>query len=184
MAEQKKGFWTSLPGILTGIAAVITAATGFYAAVNGNSSEPLPTPGTSTPVSGTPTPVPPPKTVKPAEPVNRPDVVPPSANKAVAKKPFPETGPLVDCSLFPTVNTVDSLMSWSNHYHQQIVAAGDSVRGAAAACNQTIDYRGMAHCKDQNNVQVRGALLETLQLCRAVGFEWEEIQHSTILGKE
>lgn len=39
MAEQSSGgFWSSLPGILTGFAAVITAITGLYLAVSGNSS--------------------------------------------------------------------------------------------------------------------------------------------------
>lgn len=32
MAERGSGFWSTLPGILTGIAAVITASTGFYLA--------------------------------------------------------------------------------------------------------------------------------------------------------
>ena len=32
-SNQKKSFWTSLPGILTGVAAIITAITGLYVAV-------------------------------------------------------------------------------------------------------------------------------------------------------
>lgn len=95
------------------------------------------------------------------------------------EKPFPETGPLVDCELFTTVNSVGSLMSWSNHYHQQIIAAQHDEGRAQQACRQTIVYRGRAHCKEPNNSQVRQALLETLTLCRSVGLEWEDIEHST-----
>jgi len=33
MPEKSSGFWGSIPGILTGIAAVITATTGLYLAM-------------------------------------------------------------------------------------------------------------------------------------------------------
>ena len=36
MSDEKKSFWTTLPGIFTGIAAVITASTGLYLALNFN----------------------------------------------------------------------------------------------------------------------------------------------------
>lgn len=35
MSDEQKGFWHSLPGVLTGVAAVLTAATGLYLAVSG-----------------------------------------------------------------------------------------------------------------------------------------------------
>lgn len=35
MAEEQKGFWTSMPGILTGLATVLTAITGLYLAISG-----------------------------------------------------------------------------------------------------------------------------------------------------
>ena len=41
MAE-KKSFWKTLPGILTGLAAVITAATGLYLALAPETKEPIP----------------------------------------------------------------------------------------------------------------------------------------------
>jgi uncharacterized protein YgiM (DUF1202 family) len=34
MAEHRSGFWSTLPGILTGVAAVITAVGGIYFALN------------------------------------------------------------------------------------------------------------------------------------------------------
>jgi uncharacterized protein YgiM (DUF1202 family) len=40
MSEDKKGFWASVPGILTGIAAVLTAITGLYVAVWEKNSKP------------------------------------------------------------------------------------------------------------------------------------------------
>ena len=36
MADENKNFWMSLPGILTGIAAVLTALTGLFLALSGN----------------------------------------------------------------------------------------------------------------------------------------------------
>lgn len=36
MAEDQKGFWTSMPGILTGLATVLTAITGLYLAISGD----------------------------------------------------------------------------------------------------------------------------------------------------
>ena len=35
MADEQKGFWTSMPGILTGLATVLTAITGLYLAISG-----------------------------------------------------------------------------------------------------------------------------------------------------
>jgi len=39
MAEDTKHFWTSLPGILTGIAAVVTSVTGLLVAFNGTAAK-------------------------------------------------------------------------------------------------------------------------------------------------
>ena len=43
--------------------------------------------------------------------------------------------------------------------------------------DEAIDYRGMAHCKEPNNLGVRQALHETLSLCRAAGIEWTDIEY-------
>lgn len=54
MAEGDKRFWSSLPGILTGVAAIVTALTGLYVAVRGSgdstaevASVPPPAPATA-----------------------------------------------------------------------------------------------------------------------------------------
>lgn len=39
---EKKSFWATLPGILTGIAAIVTATTGLYLAFVGPRPEPIP----------------------------------------------------------------------------------------------------------------------------------------------
>ncbi len=36
MAAEQKAFWTSMPGILTGLATVVTAITGLYLAISGD----------------------------------------------------------------------------------------------------------------------------------------------------
>ncbi len=193
MTDKQQAFWSSIPGILTGIAAVITALTGLYLAVNGNSSKqtdaaptvvttPIPVEPVITPVTGpAEQPVVEPQPVVTVTPNVTAPTTPRTALKTVNRLPFPETGPLIDCTLFPTVNTVRSLMSWSNHYHQQIIAADGMKRRATDPCNKTIDYRGMAHCKVSNDLEIRQALLETLTLCRAAGIEWQDIQHTTII---
>lgn len=186
MAEQSQGFWSTLPGILTGIAAVITAATGLYIAISNNNKHDLQSDkvieidsGTKEPLDKTLAPIP---KAEDKELIINQDVAP----KTIAVKnlpPFPITGSLVDCSLFPTVNTIASLMSWSNHYHKQVIAADGVKIRALEPCNKTIDYRGMAHCQAPDNPKIRQAFLETLQLCRKAGIEWQNIQHSSILGQ-
>ena len=54
MADDQKGFWTSIPGILTGLAALIAAATGLIAAFhthNGGSTGNNSTPAVVTPAA-------------------------------------------------------------------------------------------------------------------------------------
>jgi len=179
MTDEAKGFWSSIPGILTGIAAVITATSGLYMAINNNGATTekgtttLPTPS---PITGT-------KGLLPKESDTTSPLGPEGIAiiKARAKKDYdelPQTNlkSLVDCELFPTVNSTTSLMSWSNSYQQQIISDNDK----SHACNKTIDYRGMAHCKEPNNLEIRQALHETLTLCRAAGIEWTDIEHSSI----
>ncbi len=173
---EKQAFWTSLPGILTGVAAVITAVTGLYIAIFNF------TPEASGGMSGD-------------ESINQPmegddPLVSTSVNtQAGSLKPatakikrelneqdfisFPKTGPLVVCENFQTVNTHNSLMSWSNYYHQQIVDGNNTKPDDA--CNKTIGYRGMAHCLEPDNQQTRQDLLESLALCRKLGFEAHQV---------
>ncbi len=208
MTEKITGFWSSIPGILTGLAAVITAVTGLYVVIVQNSDKaPVQTdPTTSTGSENTQPPnfntdtdsnnsgsgdsssatssslsVPTDDPVhtaseKPAD-TSRPSEI--SQIKVVTA--FATTGTLVDCNLFPTVNTTASLMGWSNYYQKQILSANGVKSRAMEPCNKTIDYRGMAHCKAPEDAQIRQALLETLQLCRTAGIEWQDINHSTII---
>ena len=188
MTEKASGFWSGMPGILTGIAAVITALTGLYAVMDKSSDkEQLPLQGAThqgqiTDASGFSPEAPEPEAQPKAQPKLQPREQSVTQNIRVVTA-FPQTGPLLDCSLFPTVNTTASLMSWSNYYHKQIIAADGVKIRAVTPCNKTIDQRGMAHCKAPDDAEIRQALLETLQLCRTAGIEWQDIQHSTIIGK-
>ncbi|GEM_PF-6255452 len=193
MPEKSQGFWGSIPGILTGIAAVITATTGLYLAMKSENST---APPAQKPRENVEVAAPPPTPV--GEPIARPgkELVQQSHSTGAAVSvsevelqiralpPFPERGSLVDCIYFPTVNTTASLMSWSNYYHKQIVAAEGKKRRATDPCNQAIDQRGMAHCKAPDDLEIRQALLETLTLCRAAGIEWQNIKRSTIIDKK
>ena len=188
MTHQAKGFWSSIQGILTGFAAVITAITGLYIAINDNNSDTQaklndieatsPSTGQNQETTITPTTT---QNNATAQIVQQPSLV---QTASTASTPFPETGPLVDCTAFPTVNTVTSLMSWSNYYHKQVIAAEGVKRRATEPCNKTIDMRGMAHCKAPDDPGIRLKLLETLTLCRVAGIEWPDITHSTIIGQE
>ena len=175
MADIAKGFWSSI----TGIAAAITATTGLYMAINGNG--PTAEKGTATPP--TPPPIVEPKDPSPKEsgtasPLRAEDIdnIEATAQKAYGELAETHLKPLVDCQLFPTANSTASLMSGSNHYQQQILSDNDKPH----VCHKTIDYRGMAHCKEPNNLEVRQALHETLTLCRAAGIEWTDIEHSSL----
>ena len=191
MADKPQNFWSSLQGILTAFAGVITAITGLYIAINGNSAD---TQSNHVEVT-TPTQIQdkgvtlkpdnsPAQTIQASPQTITAPTTTNVKQLSPTKAPFPDTGPLVNCAVFPTVNSVSSLMSWSNNYHKQIIAAEGVKRRAADPCNKTIDYRGMAHCKAPDDPKVHQALLETLTLCRAAGIEWQDIQHSTIIGKE
>ena len=177
----KQGFWTSLPGILTGFAAVITALTGLYVAVYNFTPENTDDGQTADTAVIT-------ETINPTERSHQEQglqagqktlQVKTEQSKTVKQinktdlKAFPETGPLVICEDFPSVNRVDSLMSWSNHYHSNIINPRDYK--PEYACDKAIGYRARAHCLQLDNAQIRQRLLETLGLCRKIGFEWHEV---------
>lgn len=185
MAETAKGFWGSIPGILTGIAAMITALTGLYLALNSNGNnepnglkEPAsiqtemlePTIPTAPDQSGT------------VSSLSTEEIIRIEALKKEEYEKLPDSGlsTLVDCKLFPTVNSTASLMSWSNHYHKTITANPENKQQIADSCDKAIDYRAMAHCKEPNNLAVRQALHETLTVCSAAGISWRDINHSSI----
>ncbi len=74
---------------------------------------------------------------------------------------------LVDCKQFKTVNTVSSLMSWSDYQQKKVVAAGGTnTDESSRACYKAIDYRSMAHCKEPDNMSIRQSLFETILFVR------------------
>ena len=181
MTKETKSFWSSLPGVLTGIAAIITAITGLYIAMSGSlgsgegegaveadasavMNESIPDSHSSEEGMHALT----------TEQINEIEA---RSREEYEKLPKTNLKSLVDCKLFPTVNTTASLMSWSNYYHRKLTK-NPSQAEATDACNKAIDYRGMAHCKEPNNLDIRQGLNETLTLCKAAGIEWTEIQHS------
>ena len=161
MSEQQKSFWSSIPGILTGIAAVVTAATGLIIALNLGETE------IQKPVKDKVSPKYPIEINAQngiANPISVVDVQIPNASAITLDT-------LVDCKLFPPVNTVTSLMSWSNHYHKLIVKEG----ATQYACNKTIAYRAEAHCASKSDLAIRQGLSETLTLCKTINFSWEDV---------
>lgn len=176
MSDDSKGFWASIPGVLTGAAAVITAVTGLYLAVNDNFSSDKPE-VPAEPDTTHPLPSPTPAIAPIVKPMGTAEII--EDEKDVHDK-LPDSGmhDLVDCKLFPTVNSVGSLMSWSDHYQQEIIAANNSnnIQQSERACKKAIDYRAMAHCSSPNDIKVRQALFETLTLCQTAGIEWTDIK--------
>ena len=179
MSQQSSGFWSSLPGILTGIAAIITAVTGLYIAISihqgGGGTDDVGSPKEPQPVikdlSGQ-------IGADGASTTSEVDTASNAANGS-AKSDLADSSDqtlvsdLVDCQWFPSVNTVKSLMSWSNYYHQKILDAQTTGSSVESACVKTIDYRAQAHCQQPANLQVRQGLFETLSLCRTAGIDWK-----------
>jgi len=185
MGEQSSGFWTSIQGIFTGIAAVITAITGLYIAINSgdSGSETALTKQTAiTTQIPTNTGTIAAKSVAVPHQLTSENVINnvTSAPQEKRNSPFPKAGPLVDCTLFPTSSSVRSLMRYAKHYHEQIITAEGETSSASRPCNKTIDYLGQAHCKAPYDAKVRRALLATLTLCRAAGIEWQDIEHEIV----
>ncbi len=178
---EKQGFWTSLPGVLTGIAAVVTALTGLYVAVlnftpemsddNKQAEEQV---VTNNEIAAAEIPYQDPRLLT----KEQREELETEQSKALRQineedyKTFPQTGPLVMCEHFPSENSVDSLMSWSNHYHKNIINPEDYQ--PKHACDKAIGYRASAHCIQPENAEIRQSLLETLTLCRKIGFEWHQ----------
>ncbi|GBD97580.1 MAG TPA: hypothetical protein ENG83_03080 [Nitrospirae bacterium] len=167
MAEKRQSFWSSVPGILTGIAAIITALTGFYIAAGSRTVDPPEHQNTPARMS---------EEIVGIEPItseNLPSVSTPQ-NKSLK--------PLVDCThkAFHSPNTIDSLMSWSDYYHKQIEAAGGVRERAFDACTKAITYRAQAHCRATENLDIRQALFETLALCREAGITLDNVMSGKI----
>ncbi len=167
MSDQQKGFWSSIPGMLTGLAAVITAVAGLVVAISTSDIDSLIQNGDTGPpviddggMVGDAT---------EEGPINAKPVV------VVDTKPDSTTitlEALVDCKQFPTENTVNSLMGWSDYYHKQIIKTGAS----KDACNKAIGYRAQAHCKNRSDLAIRQGLAETLSQCNTIRFGWKEVQ--------
>ena len=170
MSDQKKGFWSSIPGMLTGLAAVITAVTGLVVAISTSDIASL--------IKGGDTGTGPPIT-------DVGGMVDGLANEGptnvmpitVIDDGNPDSGAitldaLVDCKLFPTENTVTSLMGWSDHYQKQIINAGPT----KDACNKAIAYRAQAHCKNRSDLAIRQGLAENLSHCEKIKFTWKDVQ--------
>jgi len=199
MSEGKGNFWTTLPGILTGLASVITAVAGLVYAMNGG--DPAAAPGispageaalSSTAVEKAPViqlnklvanaanvaaqaPVeqamvqeqvkmPSQTQAQPqsqAQPQTLPQAVEPSPAIAI-------TIPLekvVNCNSKRMLNnSVDSLMSWSNHYFEEAQAHQGSA-SQRSDCEKLLQYRASAWCKDKSE-KISNALIESLKLCK------------------
>lgn len=181
MGNQNQGFWSSLQGILTGIAAVITAITGLYIAIAGNSVEKDDESVAQT-TQQQEQQKPPKETAQPSTTVStsvfsaaQPKVITPKTigpEITLPKTALSLSTDLVECEYFPSVNSVRSLMSWSNHYQQQIVEAQGVTARALSSCKKTISYRAQAYCQSPKDTEIRQALFDTLSLCEAAGIDW------------
>lgn len=177
MSESSGGFWTTLPGILTGLASVITAVAGLVYALNGG--DPNAPAAVNTPPAVTEVLVQPKNPQSPGQalPVNaasqdvsQPENLPSApevstvATQHAAVRPLPPEQS-VDCDgKLILDNTVASLMSWSKHYFEE----AEKHQGSASQrydCEKLLQYRASAWCKDPS-VKIRDALVESLTLCR------------------
>jgi len=178
MSESNGSFWTTLPGILTGLASVIAAVTGLVVALNGgdptadanvaNSRETV----VASPVAEKPPAV--------SLQVNQPAQVA-TNNVSQLEKEMQAQQPqvddpvssvdvamplhqVVDCNSDKILNnSVGSLMSWSNHYFNEAQAHQGS-SSQRYDCEKLLQYRASAWCKNQAP-KIRSALVDSLKLC-------------------
>lgn len=176
MANQSSGFWSSLQGILTGLAAVITALTGLYLAVKEDVVSTVPAALPPAPIVTEAT---------PAKPVSdKVNAFPITALREENKQPVKYSISKdvvnalslreVDCAAFPTKNTARSLMSWSNYYQQQVIDAEGNKARAITPCIKTIGYRAQAYCLDTTNTTIEASLKNTLAHCGKAGVSWRD----------
>jgi hypothetical protein len=189
MASSSGSFWSSLQGILTGLAAVITAVTGLYLAVQGSASTTTLEPSSSSVVAQPPKEAAVSVSLAPGLAVPSPTAnvtLSPSSNtvtkhlqaQAFTQEHFSRVGKSyiasINCQLFPTPNTSRSLMSWSNDYQQKIVDANGVKARALVPCQKTISYRAQAFCTNRADTDIQNALIDTLQQCQKVGVSWQD----------
>jgi len=192
MSEDKGSFWTTMPGILTGVASVIGAVTGLVIALNGGDPDRPDVVQQQSAMVAQASQLAAGSVASPSasmagqtnitsrsihEPVTQSDQSPapapapkqispqePRVATAAAQRPVsPEQA--VDCnSKIILNNSVGSLMSWSRHYFDEAQAH----QGSASQrydCEKLLQYRASAWCKDQSP-KIRNALAESLKLCR------------------
>lgn len=167
--EHKPGFWSSLPGILTGLAALVTALTGLYLALRDDlptmTDDPVVVDSPLADIAGDAIAIAPPGD----------DTDQGGARETAAGAPG--LRPLLDCTnpLYQTTNTIRSLLSWSDYYHDQIAEAGNLRARALYPCQQALGYRSQAHCSRPDDLTARQALQETLDLCRKAGVTLDDL---------
>jgi len=157
MSKEKTSFWTTLPGILTGLASIITAAGGLIVVLKGNESTSNP-PAIAQPVIA--------QTTEMNGNKNS-DVKHPSVQ---AQKNAPLNN-IVDCSSsrFQSNNSVRSLLSWSDPYFQSARSAAEN-NGSKLFynCQKALQFRASAWCK-QPSGEVEQGLRAALRVCRVNG---------------
>ena len=115
---ERRSFWTTLPGILTGLGSLVVAITGLLALIIPHCSSPPPPP------SPTPTPTPAPAPTPTPSPTPTPTAIPTPINvvlrrvdiRAIAKNPTKEIPDDVTFSLFKGTRLIDRhIISFANH---------------------------------------------------------------------
>lgn len=166
--DSKPTFWSTLPGILTALATLITAVAGLYSVVAKNPFWEPQAPSISQADSATEqttsnighSGLAQPTTVVPDQP-------------SASTPAHHDLAPLIDCqqAAFQLDNTRASLMSWSRRYQQQILE-GREIRHS---CEKALSYRGSAHCQAPDDSTLRQGLMETLKSCAEKGYPIERL---------
>ena len=156
MSEDKKSFWTTLPGILTGFAAVISAVTGLVVALHGGD------PTVDQQDSNNSVIEQPVKTNHAANGLSAHASVPPGERLSLKG--------IVDFSSvrFQDNNSVRSLMSWSDHYFREAKKAAELGGNLFYNCQKALQLRASAWCK-QASPEIEKGLEAALKVCKVRG---------------
>lgn len=165
MSDSKNSFWTSLPGILTGFAGVISAIAGLIAVWPDSSVSTVPdiSPSIEQQVI-----------VKPMVKEiikTKPTVVTHVAAVSNEKAPSNTGNVLVDCNTLQvrlmSDKSIDDLQGTASFYYKKAMAATSGSNWMNNVCVRFIDYQGAAWCRQPGNKKIADRLEQGLALCAA-----------------
>lgn len=179
MSESNGSFWSSLPGVLTGIAAVITAVAGLVAVWPSAGETPATTAEQTVAIEPQPTPESNPPAVVTVESTvesnstkDKPLLARPVAERVVANiSPAVLTmNKPIDCSesRFQPIRdkSVKEMLDTANFYRTKLLEGERGSNMFNRQCQKYFEYQGRAWCQSKEDAFIRDGLLKAMRFCR------------------